>query len=74
MEYTLTDSKLRSLKAAVTKAQNKRDWQGVIIACDRAESVFRKHGHPDCWADFVRHREDAQVQMKLFSFTGPIFS
>jgi hypothetical protein len=74
MGYTLTDSKLRSLKAAVTKAQNRRDWPGVIIACDRAESAFRKHGHPDCWADFVRHREDAEVQMKLLSFTGPIFS
>ncbi len=65
MEYSLTDAKLRQLKAAVTRAQNKKDWVGVIIACNRAEIVFRKEGHPDCWADFVRHREDAESQKRM---------
>jgi hypothetical protein len=74
MDYTLTDTKLRTLKAAVTRAQRKRDWRKVIAACELAERTFKEQGYPDCWADFERHKRDAEVQMKLFSFTGPIFS
>jgi hypothetical protein len=73
MGYTLTASTLRALKAAVIKAQNKRDWMGVIVACDQALAVFAAQGHPEQWADFVRHREDAEVQLKLHAFSGPIF-
>jgi hypothetical protein len=74
MDYTLTDTKLRTLKSAVTRAQRKRDWRKVIAACELAERTFKEQGYPDCWADFERHKGDAEVQLKLFSFTGPIFS
>lgn len=65
MEYTLTDSKLRGLKAAVTRAKNRKDWQGVIDACDTALQVFEVAGYPDCWSDFERHKLDAQLQIRL---------
>lgn len=73
MAYTLTDTKLRSLKAAVTRAQRQRDWRKVIAACDMAERTFREQGYPDCWADFERHKGDAEVQIRLADFSGPIF-
>lgn len=65
VEYTLTDAKLRSLKAAVTKAQNKQDWWGVITACNKAIIVFKTHGYPDCWSDFCRHASDAGSQLQM---------
>jgi hypothetical protein len=73
MEYTLTDSKLRSLKAAVTRAQNRRNWTEVVERCEQAQAVFEKHGYPDCWSDFERHKGDAEVQLRLAAFSGPIF-
>lgn len=73
MEYTLTDSKLRSLKAAVTRAQKRRNWTEVIERCEQARAVFEKQGYPDCWADFERHKGDAEVQLRLAAFSGPIF-
>lgn len=73
MDYTLTPAKLRSLKAAVTRAQNKRDWRRAIAACEMAERTFQQHGYPDCWSDFERHKGDAEVQLRMFAFTGPIF-
>jgi tricorn protease-like protein len=61
MEYQLTDKKLRQLKAAVTRARNKKDWQEVIYKCDQALNTFNVLGYPDCWSDFERHRYDAQM-------------
>lgn len=74
MEYTLTDARLRSLKAAVTRAQNKKDWRAVIAACEKADQTFREQGYPDCWSDFVRYREDAGVQARMvrIKFNGTI--
>ena len=65
MEYTLTDARLRSLKAAVTKANNKKQWMAVIRACDKALRIFAAEGYPDCWSDFERHKLDAQLQLRL---------
>jgi hypothetical protein len=65
VEYTLTDARLRSLKAAVTRAQKKQDWWGVITACNKALTVFQHHGYPDCWADFERHASDAGSQLQM---------
>lgn len=65
MEYTLTDKKLRSLKAAVTRAKNRKNWNEVIERCEQAEATFQLQGYPDCWADFERHKLDAQVQLRL---------
>ena len=73
MEYTLTDTKLRSLKAAVTRAQKRRNWTEVVERCEQAQAVFEKHGYPDCWSDFERHKGDAEVQLRLAAFSGPIF-
>jgi hypothetical protein len=65
MEYTLTDARLRSLKAAVTRARNKKDWRAVIVACEKADCVFRAQGYPDCWSDFERHKRDAELEMQF---------
>lgn len=63
--YRLTPARLRSLKAAVTRAQNKKDWQGVIRACNHAITVFQMEGYPDCWSDFQRHKDDAECSLTL---------
>jgi hypothetical protein len=65
VEYTLTDARLRSLKAAVTRAQNKQDWRAVIAACEKADRTFREQGYPDCWSDFERHKGDAELSLKF---------
>jgi hypothetical protein len=70
MEYTLTDAKLRSLKAAVTRAKNRKNWTEVIERCEQAEAVFERQGDPDCWSDFERHKLDAQVQLRLGVMMG----
>jgi hypothetical protein len=71
MEYRLSDAQLRSLKAAVTRAQNKNDWWGVVSACIKALKVFRERGYPDCWSDFERHRDDAEFQIRMSVFNQP---
>ncbi len=70
MEYTLTDAKLRSLKAAVTRAKNRKNWNEVIERCEQAVAVFEKQGYPDCWSDFERHKLDAQLQLRLGVMLG----
>lgn len=66
-DYTLTGKQLRSMKAAVTRAKNKGDWQAVILACDKALKTFDAHGFPDCWADFEREKDDATLRLAYHS-------
>jgi len=62
--YTLGQRTLSALKSAVKRAQNRCDWDAVIEICDKAEAKFKEHGYPDCWADFIRHRDDAAMHIR----------
>lgn len=63
--YSMRPGTLRSIKSAVTRAKNRKDWDAVVQICDKAEAMFKESGFPDCWADFERHRTDAQLQLRL---------
>jgi hypothetical protein len=73
VEYTLTDAKLRSLKAAVTRAKNRKNWTEVVERCEQAVAVFERQGYPDCWSDFERHKDDALLQLRLGVQLGNFF-
>jgi hypothetical protein len=62
---TVRAGTVRSLKSAVTRAKNRKDWDSIVQICDRAEAVFKEVGYPDDWSFFDRARMDANLQLRL---------
>jgi len=62
--YTHKPGTLRSIKSAITRAKNRRDWDAVIQIVNTAEEMFRGLGYPECWSDFARHRDDAEAELR----------
>jgi hypothetical protein len=63
--YSMRPGTVRSIKSAVTRAKNRKDWDAVVQICDKAEAMFQEHGYPDCWKELESQRLDAQLQLRL---------
>lgn len=64
-DWGLVTRLLRKHKAAVTRATNKQDWEGVKAACKAAFADFDQHGWPDNWAHFQRAADDAELKQYM---------
>lgn len=67
--YTLTQAEFRSLKARLTRAENRAkasgDWGPVAREARRALALFEEKGFPDSWSRWQRAAEDADYRARV---------
>lgn len=54
----------RSIKSALTRAENSGDPEKILAACEDAEAKFDAHGWPDWHSRVARMRSDAQFSVQ----------
>jgi hypothetical protein len=71
MEWTPDDQRdFRKFKAALTRAQNRKDWPAVIRCADKFEEFFNARGiFPDDWTRWTRAKDDAIFEMERAGFS-----
>ena len=62
-DYTLTQKEYSKLKSRLTRAINTKDPYKIIKEVNHAEAIFEEKGFPDYWMNWMRAREDAQLQL-----------
>lgn len=62
-QFAQLSKELPNLKRNLTRAKNSGDPRKVVIAADAALKRFEEIGWPDCWSDFQRARDDAQIEI-----------
>lgn len=68
-DWTKDDQRdFRNFKSALTRAQNREDWEAVIRCANRFEEYFNARGiFPDDWARWERAKEDATFRLRYES-------
>lgn len=59
----MDNATVRKHKAALTRAK-KVGPEKVVEVCARALDDFQDNGYPDCWHDWQRAMEDAQLDIR----------
>lgn len=63
-DYAAMKKELPKMKAALTKAKNRKAWSTVIALCNEAFARFDQIGWPDNWSHWQRSRDDAEFEIQ----------
>lgn len=61
--YALSRTRLRAMKASLTRAIKSGDSRRVLATVARAYATFERLGWPDCWSNWQRARDDAAIAL-----------
>ena len=64
-DYTLSPSRLRSLRSALKRALNSNNPRRVLDTVARAYQYFEAEGWPDDWSNWQRAKDDAELSLRL---------